>query len=192
MIMGHATGVAAALALRDHVAVQDVDVAALQARLRAQKAVLSLNDAVGADLDSKTLPGHVVDNTQATRTGTWMTSGNVSPFVGVDYLHSRTEGGVATARFTPNLPAPGTYEVRFAYSADPNRASNARVIINTTRGPVEKTVDQRSKPTDPPFTSLGRFDLASGAEGWVEVTTAGADGFVAADAVQWLPVTSER
>ncbi len=192
MIMGHATGVAAALALRDQVAVQDVNVKALQARLREQKAVLSLDDSAGVDIDPRMLPGQVVDNTQATKTGNWMVSGSVSPFVGVNYLHSRSEEGVATARFTPNLPAAGTYEVRLAYSADPNRASNARVIINAIQGPVETTVNQKQRPSDLPFVSLGVYEFGAGAEGWVEVATEGADGFVVADAVQWLPATSER
>jgi hypothetical protein len=42
MIIGHAAGVAAAQAVRRGVAVQDVDVGALRARLREQRAVLSL------------------------------------------------------------------------------------------------------------------------------------------------------
>lgn len=42
MIAGHAAGVAASMAAADQVPVQDVDVAALQARLRAQRALLEL------------------------------------------------------------------------------------------------------------------------------------------------------
>jgi hypothetical protein len=45
MIVGQAAGVAASLAIARGVAVQDVDVAALQARLRAQRAVLHPADA---------------------------------------------------------------------------------------------------------------------------------------------------
>jgi hypothetical protein len=40
MILGHAAGVAAKMAIANAVAVQDVDTQALSARLRAQKAVL--------------------------------------------------------------------------------------------------------------------------------------------------------
>jgi hypothetical protein len=45
MIMGHAAGVAAAQAVRDGKAVQDIDVAALQKRLREQKQVLHIDEA---------------------------------------------------------------------------------------------------------------------------------------------------
>ena len=39
MILGHAAGVAAKMAIDGNVAVQDVDAAALQARLKSQRAV---------------------------------------------------------------------------------------------------------------------------------------------------------
>jgi hypothetical protein len=42
MALGHASGVAAKLAIDAHQAVQSVDVAALQAKLREQRAVLEL------------------------------------------------------------------------------------------------------------------------------------------------------
>jgi hypothetical protein len=42
MALGHASGVAAALAARQGQAVQAIDVAALQARLRKERAVLDL------------------------------------------------------------------------------------------------------------------------------------------------------
>jgi len=41
MILGHATGVAAKMAVAGNLAVQDVDVAALQATLRSQRAVFA-------------------------------------------------------------------------------------------------------------------------------------------------------
>jgi hypothetical protein len=42
MIVGHAAGVAAKLAIDGQVAVQDVDVTALRTRLSAQRAILEL------------------------------------------------------------------------------------------------------------------------------------------------------
>ena len=44
MILGHAAGVAARMALRAGVAVQDVDTKALSARLKEQRAVLEWTD----------------------------------------------------------------------------------------------------------------------------------------------------
>jgi hypothetical protein len=50
-------------------------------------------------------------------------------------------------------------------------------------------VNQREKPAlDGRFVSLGTFDFAAGAVAKVEVSNAGADGYVVVDAVQFLPV----
>jgi hypothetical protein len=49
MIVGQAAGVAAALAIEKDVAVQDVDVAALRAKLRSQRVVLELTGRPGGD-----------------------------------------------------------------------------------------------------------------------------------------------
>jgi hypothetical protein len=43
MATGHAAGVASVMAMRNHQAVQAIDVAALQATLRKEKAVLDLS-----------------------------------------------------------------------------------------------------------------------------------------------------
>lgn len=48
MIMGHAAGIAAAQALRANQSIQDIDIPTLQARLREQHQILSLEDAEGA------------------------------------------------------------------------------------------------------------------------------------------------
>jgi len=187
MIMGHAAGVAAALALRDGKAVQDVDVKTLQEKLRARKQILSLADASG-DVDPRKLAGIVVDNAAAETTGTWRASTSIFPFVGFDYLHLEDgANGTGAVRFTPDLPKAGRYEVRVAYPANPNRASNVPVVIGTADGPVKATLNQRAKPQDNPFQSLGVFRFEAGRGGYVELRTEGADGYVVADAVQWLP-----
>jgi len=48
MILGHAAGLAAKLAIAGKRAVQDIDVAALQAKLRTQRAVFTLDPASGS------------------------------------------------------------------------------------------------------------------------------------------------
>jgi hypothetical protein len=44
MIVGQAAGVSASLAVRKHTSIQDVSVAALQQKLRAQGAILHLDE----------------------------------------------------------------------------------------------------------------------------------------------------
>ena len=88
----------------------------------------------------------------------------------------------------PTLPKAGKYEVRFAYSANSNRASNVPVTIHTATGPVTVTVNERKDVgKQAPFLSLGTYAFEAGHAGAVEVSTGGADGYVVVDAVQWIP-----
>jgi len=189
MIMGHAAGVAAAQAIRSNAAVQEIDTGALRERLRQQGQILSLADAGSPEIDPRKLPGVVVDNLQAKETGVWHPSTSVKPFVGLDYAHDdNSRKGTKRMRFVPNLPSDRQYEVRIAYSANPNRATNVPVTINTPDGPVTVTLNQRQHPGDgAPFRSVGVYRFQKGDGGWVEIGTAATDGHVVADAVQWLP-----
>lgn len=190
MIMGEAAGLAAAMAIEADTAVQDIDVAGLREILRARNAVLSLEDAQDAYIDPKKLEGIVVDNEHAQLVGAWDRSTSVAPFVGLEYIHvNPNDSGAKSVRYVPNLPASGRYEVRFAYTAHPNRATNVPVTIHTASGPVTITVDERKSLGDnAPFLSLGVYRFDPGTSGAVEVSTEATDGYVVADAVQWLPV----
>jgi hypothetical protein len=192
MILGQATGVAAVLAIDNKCAVQDVAVEKLQARLKAQRAVLSPDEIPSAagprGINPKTLPGVVVDDTQAVHTGEWVASAATGPFVGQRYLHDgNRERGKMRVRFVPKLPKAGPYEVFLFYSPHPNRARNALVVVHYGDGERHVRVDQRApwKGDRPP--SLGVFDFAAGEAGWVEVRNDDADGYVIADAVQFVP-----
>ncbi|MEX2358546.1 MAG: FAD-dependent oxidoreductase, partial [Pirellulaceae bacterium] len=79
-------------------------------------------------------------------------------------------------------------EVRLSYPPNPNRATNVPVVIKSGNKVVhETTIDQKKTPNvDKIFISLGKFDL----EGEVSVTlsNAGANGYVVANAVVFVPV----
>lgn len=191
MILGQASGVAASLAIDDKVDVQEVAIDKLQTKLKAQKAVLS-----PAGLAAKALPaalridpaklaGLVVDDERAEKTGAWTHSTSSGPFVADGYVHdNREEPGKRKVRFTPKLKA-GTYEVRLFYAPHANRATNALAIIHHAGGEHTVRVNQRLSH-EGKGVRLGafRFDAAGG---WVEVRNDAADGYVIADAVQWIP-----
>ena len=188
MIMGHASGVAASHAIEQDAAIQDIDVARLQKRLRTQNQVLSLADAGGLYVDPRKLPGVAVDNVAAKVTGDWAASTSVAPYVGLDYIHDNNADKAGKfVRFVPDLPAAGRYEVRVAYTANPNRATNVPVRINAADGLVTAELNQREKPPEAPFRSMGTFRFEAGREGYVELDASGTNGHVVADAVQWLP-----
>jgi hypothetical protein len=191
MILGQASGVAAALAVGGKTSVQGVDVKALQAKLKAQKAVLSPEGLPGSGprgLDPAKLGGIVVDDEQATKTGDWKRSSAMGPFVGRGYLHDNNENrGKMRVRFTPKLPRAGRYEVRLYYAPASNRATNVPVVVHSRDGDKTVTVNQRRPVKGERGLLLGVFAFDAGEAGWVEVRNDGADGHVIADAVQFVP-----
>jgi hypothetical protein len=178
MILGQSAATAAALAIEGKCAVQDLPYPVLKARLSAHG-----SESIAG------LTGVVVDDESAEWIGEWSQS-HAGKYFGVGYHHDRNaKDGAASAVFKPNLPKAGRYEVRFAYPENPNRATNAAVKVFHAHGTTERVVNQREKPAlDGRFVSLGTFDFAAGAVAKVEVSNAGADGYVVVDAVQFLPV----
>jgi hypothetical protein len=191
LILGQSAATAAAMAIDEKIDVQGVNYAKLRERLLADKQVLeyAAPPARGA-IDPKKLPGVVVDDEAAERTGFDATSTAIGPFVGTGYRHDGGKGdGKQSAKFVPDLPAAGKYEVRLAYTANPNRATAVGITIIHADGLKLKKVNQKQPaPTDKAWLSLGTFRFEKGKAGSVTVSNAGADGHVIIDAVQWLPV----
>jgi hypothetical protein len=143
--------------------------------------------------DPTTLPGIVVDESAATLVGAWQYSTHTPPYVGLGYLHDlRAEKGAKSATFTPELPRAGWYEVRLAHCANVRRTTTAPLTIRHADGETLVRVNQREEPPHARlWRPLGTFRFAAGRTGFVRIGNAGtADGYVIADAVQFLPVPS--
>ncbi len=168
-------------------------VAKLEARIKkargATKGTRAARIAVAADL-----PGIVIDDTAAKRIGNWTPSTYTGLFIGEGYLHDDNTGkGEKTLTFLPELPRPGRYEVRLAYTAAANRASNVPVTVFSAEGETTVAVDQRAEPPlDGRFVSLGEFRFEENGQAFVLVGTEGTDGHVIADAVQFLPLDASK
>jgi hypothetical protein len=191
MVLGQSAATAAAQAIDDKVDVQKVDYPKLRERLLRDKQVLAWKAPLkGNGVDPKKLPGVVVDDADAERKGFDAVSSTVGPFVGDGYRHDgNTDRGKQTARFVPDLPEDGEYEVRISYTAHANRATNVQVTIAS--GPGVETVkvnQQKEPPIDKLFLSLGVHCFPMGKHGYVEISNKDADGYVVIDAVQWLKV----
>jgi hypothetical protein len=189
MILGQSAATAACLAGEAGSAVQDVDYQQLRERLLADGQVLEWHGkgSVRRGLNPRNLKGVVLDDTTAELTGGWFFSSAQGSWVGAGYLHDDNTGkGEKSARFTTDLE-PGRYEVRLAYAAYGNRATNVPVTVRHAEGETRVTVDQQ-QPGDvqETFVSLGTFRC--GAESTVLVETDGTDGHVIVDAVQFVPV----
>jgi hypothetical protein len=190
LLLGQASGLAAVAALRANGAVQDVDVTALQTKLRAQNAVLTPDDFAKMKRTTKLdLPGITLDDSGAEYVGNWVESDWGKPLGGSAHHDGNAEKGAKTARFTLTVPAAGEYEVRFAYPAGPNRAANVPVTIVDALGATVVRVDQKIAGNLPDgFLSLGKFRFNPEQPAVVTVSNEATEGFVAADAVQLLPI----
>ncbi|WP_425617763.1 FAD-dependent oxidoreductase [Anatilimnocola sp. NA78] len=189
MVLGQSAATAACLAIDDKVTVQKVDYKKLNERLLADKQVLVWTGAkrgAAGGVDPKTLKGIVVDDDAAKVTGGWGVSSSTSGYIGSQYLHDGdAQKGQLSAQFVINVDKPGDYDVRLAYTAFANRATNVPVTIKADDVEKEVKVNQR-KPAEGGFVSLGKFPASKSIV--VTINNAGTDGHVIADAVQAIPV----
>ncbi|MFK4082822.1 exo-alpha-sialidase [Kribbella sp. NPDC020789] len=120
--------------------------------------------------------------------GDWNSGRSIPGYYGFSYLTHPKGTGANLARFRPALPGDGKYEVLVSYTADPNRASNAKYAVRHATGTTTVTVNQRIQATPDDRTgewkSLGIFTFKAGTTGYVQLTDA-ADGYVIADAVRF-------
>ena len=193
MVMGQSAATAAVLAIDANIDVQKVDYSKLRERLLADKQVLEWKGARGGGggggaIPIKDVKGIVVDDADVTRQGFEGHGNTVGPYVGEGYRHDGGQKrGEQWIRFTPDLPKAGKYEVRLAYSVNPNRATNVPVTITSSEGMKTVTVDQKKAPTiEKAFVSLGAFKFEKGKAGSVEISNKDVDGFVIADAVVFV------
>ena len=188
MILAQSAATAAALALDEGVAVQDVAYETLRQRLLADGQILHY-DAPAADargIDPRKLPGIVIDDEAARFEGTWEESGAATSYVGFGYRHDgNTAKGASTAAFTATIPKAGKYAVRLAYPPNRNRARTVKVRIGSPGGPLV-TVDQTKAPSDGLFHHLATREFSAGEVATVTILNEGSDGHVVVDAVQWV------
>lgn len=133
--------------------------------------------------------GIILDDTDAIVNGDWNTSTHSKPFVGDHYLTDGNSGkGAKSVVFRPKIAKSGTYEIRLAYTALGNRATNVLVTIRTACGERKVLVNQRCVPEiDGLFHSLGRFELEAGNLTTITISNDGTEGYVIVDAIQILP-----
>jgi hypothetical protein len=196
MILGQSAATAAVIALDRKCAVQEVPYSLLKERLAADGQVLHYSSVEGSAAVGSHgaesiahLRGVIVDDEEAEWVGDWGAS-RAGQYFGAGYHHDKNaKDGKASAVLNAKLPKAGRYEIRFAYPENPNRSTKTMVKIYHSKGTDELMVNQREKPAvDGRFVSLGTFDFAEGTSAKVEVSNAGADGYVVVDAVQFLPV----
>ncbi len=167
---------------------QEID--ALKAAVKAKAGASGKGSTQGsAVIEANALPGVVVDSAQARLVGQWKQSRYSQHYIGDGYWHDDNEGkGEKTLSFAPKLPKAGQYEVRLAYVPADNRATNIGVTVFHAEGETLVHINQQvPPPLDGRFVSLGQFRFETNGFGYVLLSNEGTQGYVTADAVQFLP-----
>ena len=201
MVIGQGTGVAAALAAKENVTVQDLPYPVLRDRLVAQDHVLILPPAPEKKAEAKvqdfipveSLRGIVLDDASAKLEGEWTHSTNFKPSIGSGYIFSGSKDaqgdGKATATFRIKVPDSGMYQVLMAYSAHETRARRVLVTIGSGSSLTKLIVDQTQPiPAGEHFQPIGNVELTGDVEAIIQINNSDTTGFVIVDAVQLVPM----
>ena len=191
MVLGQSSATAAVHAIEQGVDIQKIDAKKLQERLLTDGQVLDFESAPITPkvvLAKAKLEGVVVDELDAKRIGFDRSSAAHPVYVESGYHHDNNDGkGSHTARFVPELPKAGRYQVFIAYPFNSNRAAKVPVTIKHADGETKVTLDQKKKPAVRDLLQpVGTFRFEKGSAGYVEISNAGTEGFVVIDAVQWI------
>jgi hypothetical protein len=92
----------------------------------------------------------------------------------------------ARARFQPNLPRAGRYQVCLGFRPSKSQATNVPVTVRHAGGTAKLSVDERTETTPFNFTPIGEFKFRAGDSALVEITNGNTDGRVALDGVRWI------
>jgi hypothetical protein len=120
--------------------------------------------------------------------GNWNRSTSVGGYYGSDFQLTAPTTAAAWARWTPRFTTSGYYSVYMRWTSASNRAGAARVTVCTASGTMSRSVNQRTNGGA--WNLIGRYYFTAGyncGAGSVILYATGADGYVVADAVKFVP-----
>lgn len=134
--------------------------------------------------------GIVVDNQQAMLIGDWQDSTSSKAFVDLGYVHDKNANkGKSSITFEPKMVPSGEFTIRLAYSYGENRSSKTIVRVFSADGESEVIIDQRKPGADDGlWQTLGKYRFETSGQAFVVLSNETSDGYVIADAVQFVPV----
>ena len=179
MVLAQSAATAASMAIDHQTGVQAIDVSLLQQRLK--------NDPLADGSTAEIL----VDDADATvMGGQWEkeTAGGYGPTLLVN-----KEAGQAAVQFIPAVTKAGNYTIYFYYPRLSKASDQITLQIFDGTKKISKQLlskdIQVTGQTSGEWVSLGQYQLPAGRKAYVEVTNAGANGAIAADAVLLVPAT---
>ncbi len=186
MVLSQSAATAAALAIDRGESVQALPYPLLRTHLVAGGQIPGAGPAAS--------PNEVVVDNRDTNavliTGTWTSSSVTSGYYGPDYIHDGNPStkGTMAVRFIPDIPEAGNYTVYARWTEHANRSTVVPIDVVHAGGTNTFTVNQTANGGF--WNELGTFPFSAGTQGWVRVRNDGANGYVLADAVRFLPADS--
>jgi hypothetical protein len=181
MVLGQSAAVAAVMAIDSKTTVQKIDIARLQAKLKADPLVNGGTPEILVDNEDA---GHV------TVKGSWATvkKGGYGP----SFLSTKEDDtSSGTVTFTPDIPVSRFYNV---YVYFPKVAKLApEMKLSVTYGKEVKNITVKEKDivvegqTSGEWYNLGKFNLPKGSNSQVSISSEGGKGAVVADAILFVP-----
>jgi RHS repeat-associated protein len=134
-------------------------------------------------LDRVTLlpPEQIVDNPQASFTGSWGTATKLAGYYGSNYRTNTRGTGNDKAVWTVTIPSTGSYAVYARWVAAATHASNAPYTVKYSGGVATVVKSQRTSGGQ--WVLLGTYPFTAGTPGTITLTDK-ANGKVIADAVK--------
>ncbi|MDQ2658541.1 MAG: FAD-dependent oxidoreductase [Bacteroidota bacterium] len=180
MVLAQSSATAAVMAIDGGTTVQQVDVRALQQRLKADPlANGSLFEILADNRDTLSVQ----------RRGHWNNAARGG--YGPDFLVHEPNEEIAYVRFAPEIPKEGAYAGYIYFPKTEGMSKQTLVVINDgarNHGITIKESEIRVEgQTSGEWVSLGTYRLPEGRNSYVQVSAKDADGKVIADAVIWVP-----
>ena len=191
MMTSQSAGTAAAFAIDDNVPVQSVNYQKLAAQLLADGEILSWNTVVSVGTNGIIMTvntNSMSPPSGVTVGGTWTVGANPGgwPLPNGPYWHDGDTGTRKFVRFTPTITTNGYYDVYIWWVYDNNRASNVPVITRSASATNTVVINEQINCTNwVKIASSNYFNI--GTSGSVTITNGGANGYVVANAVRFMP-----
>jgi beta-glucanase (GH16 family) len=131
----------------------------------------------------------IVDDLGATPVGSWTSSTSAATmYYASDYLQDGDTGstGGKSVTYTPTLPVTGNYYVLMRWPAGSNRASNVPIDISANGSTTTINFNEQ-QANDVWWACLGNYSFPAGSSSYVKIRNDGADGYVIADAIEFVP-----
>jgi hypothetical protein len=181
MVLAQSAAIAASMAIDAGTTVQNVDIAALQNKIKSDPLLNGSQPDILVDND---------DTTQVTITGAWdVKRGGY----GRSYLIAPKNAAnqLSSIRFTPAIQKAGKYRVYAYFTKIGSLSSSTDLVFFDGEKEHQKNVQPNDivviGQTTGEWVELGVFDLPEGKKAYAEISNKGADNDVVADAILFMP-----